>query len=105
MAVESSKRGDRAVVAAATVQDVGVLNVAGSIINPATEDKQDSAITALTSLDATASSTQITRGGETVSSVYDIDQHEIQKQILTQLKIMNSHFAEWHGDVITEQDV
>lgn len=102
---QDTKRGDRAVVQSATTQDVGVLNVAGNLINPATEDKQDDIISGISDLDTSTSSVQISRGGNTVSHAYDMDSHETLKQILIQLQIMNTYLAEWQGECVTTQDI
>ena len=102
---QDTKRGDRSVVASATTQDVGVLNTSGSLVNPATEDKQDDIISGISDLETVSESTQLTRGGEVVAKTYDQDSHETLKEILTQLRILNTYFAEWHGEQIEEKDV
>ena len=66
----------------------------------------------LASIDATLSDTseaiediQVTRNGEQLNRTYDIEQHEIQKEMLLQLRLINARIAEAFGCSITGEDL
>jgi translation initiation factor 6 (eIF-6) len=97
MAVDQdTKRGDRSVVASATTQDVGVLNVSGSLVNPATEEKQDEVLSSLSLINASQSETA-TRDSKKHSLTANPNAEELLNQILTTLKRIEVHLSEGSG--------
>jgi hypothetical protein len=67
-----------------------------------TEAKQDDAISELQDIEnqiIESNSRSVTRGGESLSSTYDQHSHQMLKQILHQLQMMNLHLY-----AMTEED-
>jgi hypothetical protein len=103
VAVGDERRGDRSTTLSGTTYDVGILDTAGLLVNPATEEKQDDGNASLASIDGSIESVQ--RGNDTLLKTTNLTVECLLKEAVLQLKINNAYNAVLVNEVITEMDI
>jgi len=77
----------------------------GNIPLPVSDTQLDGIGGSLEGIEEALGDIQTTRNGEQLNKTYDIEQHEIQKGILQELKLIRMIIGEAFNNSITQEDI